>query len=144
MRTLPLEQARGSASHSPEYLTISRLTSELVTALRGDLISLSVELQSTDPLVLTDDVAEEVTNRQKIEAERAAVLVRCIKCRVLADRRCYEAFVEVLQKKTAYYRRILEQLAEKKAEVLEDIQRGRLIQSYGLIQNVCRQQKRIY
>ena len=119
MRKGPLKQviASGLAAQSIEYRTISSLTNELVTALKGDLSDLSVVLQSTDPMVLTDDTAEEITNQCETESKRAATLVRCIKNRVCADQRCYGAFIKVLQRKPTFHGKILEQLKEKEEEM---------------------------
>ena len=116
---IPMEQTRGSAKNSPEYRTIKSLTCELLVALKGDLTHLSSALLSTDPMVLTEDAAEEVRNSFKIEAERAAMLVGYIRNRVCADQKCYRAFVEVLQKKPTYYGEILKQLEKKMMEVLK-------------------------
>lgn len=123
MRTIsPRKQVieSGLAAQSIEYRTISSLTSELVIALKGDLTDLSLALQSTDPIVLTDTAAEEITNQYEIESVRASTLVRRIKHRVYADQRCYGAFIKVLMRKPMYYKRILEQLKEKK----EELQKG--------------------
>ena len=127
MRKSPLEQINKEccmdmADYSLEYKTISSLTSELVAALRCNLIEISVELQSTSPLVLNNSDADEVRSPYRLsELERATMLVRCIQKRVQADQACYYAFVGVLQKKPEYYGKVLEQL---KLPETESIQRG--------------------
>ena len=97
-------------NHSLEYRTISSLTSELVAALKCNLIEISIELQSTNPQVLNDNDAEVVRNPYRSQLERAAMLVGRIQKRVCADPACYHAFIGVLQKKPDYYGKILKQL----------------------------------
>ena len=101
-----------TSTATPESCTVRAVASELKLALQGDLLSVSLDLQATDPALLTPDNVSEVTNTARSEAERAVRLVTLIQNRIESDPRCYRALTGVLKKNPTYYGEILMKLEE--------------------------------
>ena len=97
---------------TPESSTVRILANELKLALQGDLLTVSLHLQATDPPLLTPDNVSEVTNTARSEPERAVRLVSLILNKVESDPRCYHALIGVLQKDRDYHGNILKNLEE--------------------------------
>lgn len=97
---------------TPESLTVRDLAGELKVALQGDLLTVSLDLQGTDPALLTPDNVSEVTNTARSEPERAVRLVTLIQTRVESNPKCYHALIGVLQRNRTYYGDILHKLDE--------------------------------
>ena len=95
---------------TPESSTVRLLANELKLALQGDLLTVSLHLQATDPPLLTPDNVSEVTNTARSEPERAVRLVSFILNKVESVPRCYHALIGVLQKDRDYYDNILKNL----------------------------------
>lgn len=92
---------------TPEFETVRLVAGDLKLALQGDLTSVCLLLQGTDPALLTPDNVSEVTNTARSEPERAGRLVILIQTRIKSNPKCYDALVGVLQENTAYYGDIL-------------------------------------
>ena len=100
------------AGSTPEFATIVSLSNDLRLAVQDDLLELSLRLQSSQPPILNQDNAAEVTNTMVAAPERAGKLVGYITNRVRADPRCYHALVKVFEANTPYYKHILGKLSE--------------------------------
>ena len=115
---------------TPESSTVRILASDLKLALQGDLLTVSLHLQATDPPLLTPDNVSEVTNTARSEPERAVRLVSLIQNKVESDPRCYHALIGVLQKNCDYYENILKKLEETlKLEKAKNVHVGQPEQS---------------
>ena len=101
-----------AAPTTPESRTVQDLAGELKLVLQGDLLTVSLDLQATDPALLTPDNVSEVTNTGRSEPERAVRLVTLIQTRVESDPKCYHALIGVLQRNRTYYGDILHKLDE--------------------------------
>lgn len=97
-------------AETPEFETVRLLANDLKLALQGDLTSVSLSLQGTDPALLTPDNVSEVTNTARSEPERAVRLVTLIQTRIKSNPKCYHTLIGVLQENTVYYSDILKKL----------------------------------
>ena len=95
-----------------EYNTILSLLNDLRLAVQNDLLNLSLELQGTDPMILTPDNADKVNNmaRTVSDATASAELMSLVRTKVQSNPQCYHALVGVLEKNAENYKYILEKL----------------------------------
>ena len=101
--------------YTPECRTIIQCTSELTTALKSDIISLSRELIAAG--LISDDNAAALRNQFIGEAHRAAQLVGLVRNRVSLDTANYHSFIRVLKQRQDDHKDILRILYKKYREL---------------------------
>ena len=99
------------ATNSPEYCTIVQCTSDLLTAIKPTICTLSADLLGVG--LITPDNYCLVTNVALDVADRASQLLNYIRNKVSLDARNFDIFLQVLSRRSSDYREIISILHEK-------------------------------
>ena len=99
------------ATNCPEYQTIVQCTSDLLTAMKPTIHSLSGDLLQAG--LITSDNYGLVTNVALDGADRASQLLSFIRNKISLDKNNYYIFIHILSRRSTDYREIISILHKK-------------------------------